>query len=138
MRRFGTLSQQDSTLQTLYAQAEHINALQKAWETAIPPSLKRHCHAGLLDNQQLTVYATSGTIAAKLKLLTSGLLAKLKAQGLEVTAIRVKVQVKSDAQQPAKAARRLSSTAIDELKRLVSSLPDSPLRTSLKQLANRR
>lgn len=138
MLRFGTLSQQDSTLQTLSAQAEHINALQKAWEAAIPPSLKRQCHAGLLDNQQLTVYATSGTIAAKLKLLTSGLLAKLTTQGLEVTAIRVKVQVKSDLRQPAKAARSLSSTAADELKKLAASLPDSPLRTALKQLASRR
>ena len=138
MRKFGTLWQQDSTLQTLSAQAEHINALQKTWETAIPPSLKRHCHAGLLTNQQLTVYAASGTIAAKLKLLTSSLLTKLKSQGLEVTAIRVKVQVKSEPQQPVKAVRSLSPATVGELEKLAESLPDSPLRKSLKQLAGRR
>jgi hypothetical protein len=138
MRRLDTLWQQDSTLQTLSAQAEHINALQKTWEAAIPPSLKRHCRAGLLTNQRLTVYAASGAIAAKLKLLTSSLLAKLQSQGLEVTAIRVEVQVKSEPQQPAKTQRNLSPASAGELERLAATLPDSPLRNSLKRLARRR
>lgn len=138
MRRLDSLLQQDSSLQTLSAQAEHINGLQRVWETVTPPSLKRHCRAGLLNNRQLTVYAANGGIAAKLKLLTPGLLKKLQSQGVEVTAIRVEVQVKSAPPQPMKTARSLSPTAIESLKKLAATLPDSPLRESINRLSRRR
>jgi hypothetical protein len=138
MRRLSTLWQQDSELQTLSAQAEYLNALQSTWETAIPPSLKRHCRAGFISNQRLTIYASSGAVATKLKLLASSLVAKLQAQGLEVTAIRVEVQVKSEPRAPIRAPRRLGGRAVSSLRLLADSMPDSPLREALLRLSQRK
>lgn len=138
MRRLDSLLKQSSDLKTLSAQAEHINELQRTWETVVPPSLKRHCRAGLINNQRLTVYATSGAVAAKLKLLASGLSLKLQSQGLEVTAIRVEVQVESKPRRDPKKARNLSEIAVESLASLAESLPDSPLRTALERLARHR
>jgi hypothetical protein len=138
MRRLDSLLKKSSDLRTLSAQAEHINALQKTWETVVPPSLKRHCRAGLINNQRLTVYASSGAIAAKLKLLASGLLLKLQSQGLEVTAIRVEVQVESEPKRDVRKIRSLSEAAVASLESFAESLPDSPLRTSIKRLSRRR
>lgn len=138
MRRLNSLWQQDSALQTLSAQAEYLNTLQSTWETAIPPSLKRHCRAGFLSDQCLTVFANNGAVAAKLKLLASGLMTKLQAQGLEVTAIRVEVQVISEPKKPVRAPRSLGAQAVSSLRRLADSLPDSPLRDALVRLSQRK
>lgn len=137
MRRLNTLLSSNAELKALSAQAEKIAYTQKIWGRVAPPPLNQHSHAGLIRDGEIIVYTSSSAVAAKLKLLTSQLLVKLQKQGLEVTAIRVEVQVKSQPRAPARIALRVTPRAAQNLLDLAKKLPDSPLQKSLKKLAKR-
>ena len=137
MRRLNTLFSSDVELKILSAQAEKIAYTQKIWGQVAPPPLNQHSHAGLIRDGQITVYTSSSAVAAKLKLLSSQLLLKLQKQGLEVTAICVEVQVKSQPRAPTRIALRITPRAAQNLLELAKTLPDSPLQSALKNLARR-
>jgi hypothetical protein len=137
MRRLSTLFGAAPELQTLSRRAGEMRALQKIWETVSPPPLNRHSHVGLLDQGRLTVYAPSGPIAAKLKMQLNGLVRKLQTQGVQVTSIRVEVQVKSKPRAASRPQRRLSEQAAHSLLDFAGTLPESPLREAVKRLAKR-
>lgn len=135
MRRIDALFKENAELAILSGQAQDLNASQKIWQAVVPDILKPCTAAGAIKHKRLTVYADNGAIAAKLKLLLPSLLIKLKKQGLEVTAIRVQVQVKSAPQKPAKPARRIPAQAAKKLDALAGELGDSPLGEALARLA---
>lgn len=137
MRRLNTLFGAAPELKALTTRAGEILALQKIWEAVSPPPLNSHSHVGPLHQGQLTVYTPSGAIAAKLKMQLDGLVRKLQLQGVEVTSIRVEVQVESKPRAPARIQRRLSGNAARSLLDLADKLPDTPLRKSLQRLAKR-
>jgi hypothetical protein len=137
MRRLNTLFGAAPELRTLTARAGEILALQKIWEAVTPPPLNHHSHVGPVHHGQLTVYTSSGAIAAKLKMLQGGLVGKLQAQGVEVTSIRVEVQVESKPRAPARIQRRPSANAARSLLDLAEKLPDTPLRKALQRLAKK-
>jgi hypothetical protein len=137
MRRLNTLFGAAPELRTLTARAGEILALQKIWEAVVPPPLNQHSHVGPVHHGQLTVYTSSGAVAAKLKMLQGGLVGKLQAQGVEVTSIRVEVQVESKPRAPARIQRRPSANAARSLLDLAEKLPDTPLRKALQRLAKK-
>lgn len=135
MRRLNTLLDATPELKTLAARARQIHALQKIWETVAPSPLNSHSHIGLPQNGHLTVYTSSSAVAAKLNMQTPTLLKKLQKQGVEVTSIRVEVQVTPKIRVPARPARRISPNAAKNVLQLVETLPDSPLQKALQRLA---
>lgn len=137
MRRLNTLFGAAPELRTLTARAEKVIALQKIWEAVTPPPLDKHSHVGLLQDGQLTVYTRSSAVAAKLKMQLTGLVKKLQNQGVEVTSIRVEVQVASLPRVPAGTPLRISREAAKSLLKLADALPDSTLKKSLQRLASR-
>lgn len=137
MRRLNTLFGATSELKTLTVRAGEILALQKIWGVTAPPPLNQHSHVGLLHNGQLTVYTSSNAVAAKLKMQLPGLIKKLQTQGVEVTSIRVEVQVATLPRVPSRAAHHISHNAALSLLKLADSMPDSPLQKALKRLARR-
>lgn len=137
MRRLNTVFSTASELKILTARAERVIALQKIWEAVAPPPLDKYSHVGLLQNGQLTVYTRSSAVAAKLKMQMTGLVRKLQNQGMEVTSIRVEVQVASIPRVPAGAPMRISREAARSLLKLADALPDSALKKSLRRLASR-
>lgn len=124
-------------LKALTARAEKAVAMQKIWEAVAPPPLNKHSHVGLVHDGELKIYTHSSAVAAKLKMQLNGLLKKLQNQGVEVTSIRVEVQVTSVPRVPAGTAMRISREAAKKLLKLADELPESRLKKSLKQLANR-
>jgi hypothetical protein len=137
MRRLNTLFGAAPELKALSMRAGDILALQKIWEAISPPPLNSHSHVGPLQHGQLTVYTPSGAIAAKLKLQLNGLIQKLQTQGVEVTSIRVEVQVQSKSIALSRPRCRLSGNAALNLLNFAETLPDEPLRKALKRLAKR-
>ncbi|HQR51173.1 MAG TPA: DciA family protein [Methylophilaceae bacterium] len=137
MRRLDALFKDNAELQALANQTGRLAELQKTWSEVVPQPLQPFTRAGGLQHRRITVFADNGAVAAKLKLLAPNLLKSLQIKGLEVTSIRVEVQVKSQARASAGVARHLSSKASASLEKLAEKLPDSPLRTALERLAKR-
>ena len=138
MQRLESLLRNSPELRSLAGQAGDIAQLQAFWSQAVPPQLRPYTHAGSLKHRRITVFADNGAIAAKLKMLSASLLKNLQNKGLEVTSIRVEVQVQSARREAPKQPRLVSAQAAGCLETLAEGLPDSPLKTSLQRLANRK
>jgi len=84
--------------------------------------------------------AENAAIAAKLKQLAARLLASYQKQRLEVTSIRVEVQVSEAAPHRAATskAKSLSIETIENLERLSEQLEDSPLKEAVARMAARQ
>lgn len=135
MRRFNALFKENAELAILSDQATRLTALQKTWNSAVPDALKPFTQAGAVKYKRLIVYADNGAVAAKIKLLLPSLLTKLQKQGLEVTSIRVEVQVKSMARITGKTVRTITPQAAKNLNALADELSGSDLGAALARLA---
>ena len=138
MQRFNALFKENAELVTLSERASNLTASQKIWNSAVPDALKPFTRAGAVKHKRLTVYADNGAVAAKIKFLLPSLLIKLQKQGLEVTAIRIEVQVKSAPRKPGQKARTVPAQAAANLQALATKLGDSELGAALSRLARRR
>ena len=141
MRRFSALFNDNAELAALSGQAGSLTASQKMWNAIAPDALKKYTQAGTVQHKRLTVYAENGAVAAKVKLLMPSLLIKLQKQGLEVTSIRVVVQVQSNAPKVSKPLRNLSKNAASSLNALAEKLsgeePGSRLGEVIARLSSR-
>jgi hypothetical protein len=136
----------DSQFNSLAKQANaHLN-LRQFWEAVAPKILSQHSFAGSLTSGLLTIYADNASVAAKIKLSSANLLSQLQIlqesdpfyKECKVTAIAVKVQVKSQPKPFEKKPRKLSNLAATNLKNLAEQLGDSALSDKLKQLASKQ
>lgn len=134
MERFNSLLKH-AELSALQQRSRETQAAQKIWEAIAPAEVTKFSHASSIKNQQFTVFADNSVVAAKIKLLLPSLLIQLQKRVREVTAIRVKVQVKSTPQTKAKSPRKLSATAAQRLKNLSSQLGDTPLAAALEKIS---
>lgn len=139
MRRINALfkrsSKENNELTSLLDQLESLSSTQKDWSAVIPAALKPYTRAGTLNHKRLTVFVESGAVAAKIKLLLPGLLIKLQKQGLEITSIRVQMQIKSSPRQPVKTQRHISQTAAATLGELADKLSGTALGDALSKLS---
>lgn len=136
MQRFNTLLTQPELI-TLTARNKEAEAAQKIWEAIAPDNLASLSRAGSIKNRQFTLFAVNNAVAAKIKLLIPSLLIKLEKRECEVTAIRVKVQVKSTPIPKQKTLRKLSSNAAASLNDLAEKISGTPLAESLSRLAKK-
>ncbi len=137
MQRLNLIFGREPGLKRISAQAARLSATQKTWAAIAPPPFNQQCHTGLVHDGQLTLYTSSGAVAAKLKLLIPNLLKKMQKHGLEVTSIRVEVQVKSQPRARTRMRLPLSRNAAQKLLEFADKLPDSPLQQALKRMAKR-
>ena len=138
MQHFSAFLQNNAELAQLSDKVKRLSATRDLWDTVIPETLKPYTQAVDVDHKQLTVYAGNAAAAAKIKLLLPSLLTKLQKHGLEVTSIRVRVQVQSDPPAPAKIQRNLSTCAAGELGKLAKQIDNNPaLSSALRKLAGR-
>jgi hypothetical protein len=134
MERFNSLLKHPE-LNALNTRTQQTQAAQKIWEAIAPAEVTKLSHASTIKNQQFTVFADNSVVAAKIKLLLPSLLIKLQKQECEVTAIRVKVQVKSTPQTKAASSRKLSIAAAQRLQTLGNKLSGTPLGDALNKLS---
>ena len=151
MRKINALISQtpqhdNSPFTQLTKQAQSHLALQQFWLTAAPKIVGDNSFASNLTNGQLTILAYSAIVANKIKLTQASLLTQLQNlqnssqafRECKVTAIVVKVQVKSHPKPVIKMPRKLSSGASNSLKQLAVQLGDSPLADKLNILASKK
>ena len=134
MQRFKTLLNHPE-LNALYTHTQETQAAQQIWEAIAPDNLAKFSRAISIKNKQLNVYADNSVVAAKIKLLLPSLLIQLQKQECEVTAIRVKVQVKSSPQPKRKTPRKLTPAAVSSLKQLGEKLAGTALGDAINKIS---
>ena len=112
-------------------------AAQTIWQQVAPENLGALSQAQEIVNQQLKLTTQHNAVAAKIKLLTPNILSALKKQGYEVTAIQVKVQVKSSPPKKQKKLKKISPQAGKNLEALAQKLTGTALGNALKKLAKK-
>lgn len=122
-------------LRQLTHSAQELAVLQQQYRRAVPLSLLRASHVQRLDQQTLILAADNSAIAAKLRMLAPQLVQKLRQMGVEVTGIRVRVQVGTPARHSAPKRRTLGATGRQQMARLADNLPDSPLKNAIKRFS---
>ena len=137
MQLINTIFKGHNALSTLTDKAKELTATQKIWNALVPSQLEGHTHAGNIQHKRLTVYVENGAIAAKIKILLPSLLTKLQKQGLEITSIRVQVQVHSTTAFKEKTVRSLSVKAAKNVDALAHQLEGTALGEVLARLAKR-
>jgi hypothetical protein len=117
--------------------AKTLAMTQKLWNEIVPEPFRSATQAGNIEHKRLTVYVDNGAVAAKIKLLLPSLLTRLKKQGVDITSIRVQVQVQANPEKIEKAPRALSASAAKDLSSLANKLEGTTLGDVLKRLSKR-
>lgn len=136
MQRFNSLLNQPE-LGVLKERSQDMQVAQKIWEAIAPENLAKFSHARSIKNGQFTVIADNNAVAAKIKLFIPSLLIQLEKQECEVTAIRIKVQVKSTPQAKQKTLKKLSPGAAKNLNAFAQKISGTTLGDALARLAKK-
>jgi Dna[CI] antecedent, DciA len=145
MHKINTVFSKSNELNNLNKNVQAHQLLQHFWLTAAPKIIAENSFACSLINGQLLILADSALVTNKIKLTQASLLTQLQNLRLstqafrecKVTAITVKVQVKSRPKVVIKAPRVLSRRASNSLKQFAEDLGDSLLANKLQALASK-
>lgn len=127
----------NSALSKMAEKAKELTSIQKIWNEIVPSQLEKFTQAGNIEHKRLTVHVENGAIAGKIKLLLPSLISKLQKQGVEVTSIRVQIEVQSNTKKIAKPPRHLSENASKSVESLANKLEGSELGEVLTRLSKR-
>lgn len=138
--KIGDLLAKSSELRALSRQAQRLAELQQVLFEAAPPTLTKATRVKSYQAGTLFLLADNAAVAAKLRQLAPRLLHHVQKRGVEVTGIRVEVQVAAQQTTLPKSShkRGLGVEAIGDFEALAGSLKDSPLKSALVRLAQRR
>ena len=127
-------------LRALAHQARRVAELQQAFLKIAPPSLTQASCVKQLRAGTLFLLAGNAAVATKLKQLAPRFLTAYKQLGVEITSIRVEVQVRENGREPAKSfkTKQLSIESIEYLETLAAELEDCPLKRALTTMAVRQ
>jgi hypothetical protein len=120
------------------AHARLLVKLARLYTEFVPTHLGQASCVANYGAYVITIHASSGAVAAKLRQMAPTLANEFSKRGAECSELRVKVQAR-EIQPPAKSSTQkpLSVRTRQELDRLASSLPSSPLRLALESLLDR-
>ena len=139
VQKIGDVIATSGNLGPLARHAQRLRGLQHQLLDAIPPAFATACRVTNLKSGTLIVLADNPAVAAKLRQLAPRLVTHMQKQAIEVTGIRVDVQVKphkiKDEEQVTE--RPLAPDAIRKIEHLSGRLRPSPLREALVRLASR-
>lgn len=143
MHKLNALFGQHDQLNQLARLAEANALINAFWRSAAPDYLANVTTANNIQDGVLTVFASNASVASKIKLTQASLLKALENSQktinefklCKVTAIKVKVQVKSTPRPRAKRSIKLSLSGAQHLSRYADSIVGTPLGDILKKLA---
>ena len=139
VQKIGDVIANSGNLRSLAQHARRLEDLQHLLFEAVPPALAAASRVSNLKSGLLIISAENAAVAAKLRQLAPRLLSHLEKAGIEVTGIRVDVQVKAHKikAEHEVTGRALPPDAIRKFSGLAERLPDSPLKSALTRLARR-
>ena len=140
------LLRENEALLPFHRRLRQLSRLQKTFVDALPSGLNESCRIATVEGSTIIVATANGAVAAKLKQMLPRLLERFretigenKTQDQEVTAISVIVQPEFFvAEKTCKSALPREPLPVEKLAELAESLEDSPLKTAIENIANRR
>lgn len=126
-------------LKPLLEEADDRQQLQQCW-SAVAPEFSRLSHVLALHDGALTIAVQSGAVASRIRLMEAQLLRKIrdfcqnsqKIKGLNLNAIKVKVQVKSRPQSKHKRIKAPSNRALHTLEAYANTVNNPALEAALR------
>jgi hypothetical protein len=139
VHKIGDVIATSGNLRSLAQLARRLEDLQHLLFEAVPPALAAASRVSNLKSGLLVISADNAAVAAKLRQLAPRLLSHLEKARIQVTGIRVDVQVKAHKikAEDEVTGRALPADAIREFSGLAARLPPSPLKSALTRLARR-
>ena len=135
-RKLERIVNDDPALAVLWDRTRQLRELQKLYATLVPAYLGSASRVGTVARDELKLFADSGAVATRLRLLAPDLLREFRAKGCEFSSIRVGVQVRIRPDAPQKTPRDPPGPkARESLAKTADSLPESPLKDAMKRLA---
>jgi len=140
VQKIGDVIASSGNLKALARHARRLSDLQQLLLEATPFALAAASRVTDLRAGTLVVLADNAAVAAKLRQLAPRLLKHVQKQQVEVTGIRVDVQVKTHKIKAEDEVTKhpLPPDAIKYLGGLAEALPPSPLKSALARLLARR
>jgi len=137
--KVGDLIARTGELRSLSHQARRLTEVQQVLLEAVPFPLARAVRVKNFRAGTLFVLAANAAVAAKLKQLAPTLLRHVRKRVIEVTGIKVEVQVAEQQKAcPDKPVRDLSLAAVSAIDGLAGTLKESPLKAALTRMVQRR
>jgi len=140
VQKIGDVIANSGGLKALSGRARRLNSISQILLEAAPPALAAASRVTDLKGGTLVVLADNPAVAAKLRQLAPRLLSQIQRVQIEVTGIRVDVQVKPSKIKAEDEVTKhsLPPEAIKDFVTLGESLPPSPLKSALARLVARR
>jgi len=128
----------DATLAAWAARRSDEETLTRIVRRLLPRPLAMRIHVADARNGQLELAADAGAVAAIVRQRGAELLTTLRREGWEFTAIRVRVQVRTDSAPNKKTlANPLDRSSLQPLSTLARELPSGPLKAALEHFLRR-
>jgi hypothetical protein len=139
VQKIGDVIANSGNLRSLAQLARRLEDLQHLLFEAVPPALAAASRISNFNSGLLVISADNAAVAAKLRQLAPRLRSHLEKSGIQVTGIRVDVQVKAHKikAEHEVTERALPPDAIRKFSGLAERLPASPLKSALTRLARR-
>ena len=139
-RKLSALIIDNAGLTALSRATQCIAALQRLYAVCAPPDMARASRVVNNRDGMLVIAADNGTVAAKLRQQAPRLLKNMQKQGVEITGIRVQVQVERASPAPRIRAQKtpLPIDSIDDFENLSKQVKDPGLSSALARFATRR
>ena len=140
VQKIGDVIASSGDLKALARQARRLRDLEQFLFEATPSALAHASRVANLKAGTLVILSDNAAVAAKLRQLAPRVLLHFKGRGIEVTGIRVDVQVKTHKIKAEDEVTKhpLPPDAIKDLGTLAEALPPSPLKSALVRLLARR
>jgi hypothetical protein len=120
------ITQQDSTLARLSAQAHALLKMDRQFKKLLPEAVAACCYAVRIEDGELLIFADNGLVAARLRMIAPGLLPRLAALGYPATKLKIKVNLHV-AVAPRQKRLKISQSALDGIESAAASSIHNPL-----------
>jgi hypothetical protein len=135
-RKLTRIVTDDPALAVLWDRTRALRELQQMYATLVPPYLRSASRVGTVAMEELKLFADSGAVATRLRMLAPDLLREFRAKGWQFNAIRVGVQVRIRPDAPSKTPREPpGEKARQALAKTADGMEESALKDALKRLA---
>lgn len=137
-RRVSQILVADNAFEDLSTATRRMEQLQRIYLEAVPATLGAASRVGWARAEVLSVLASNGAVAAKLRQMAPRILARFERHGLQFNSMRIRVQVGAASGMPVHGrAKALSPQAVRALESTARELPPSPLKAAMHRLARR-